>query len=173
MVTKLCISLCWYFCIEFRFYEAFTFINYVIIILLVEINNYAYTFYVGVDSNVLYFPSSFCTFYINFCNIAIKNIRNMQGVLTNQISDVLHFNDKHYYQDNRRNANAFRKYANWNLNDFDVTFITEWMLWQWFAFVISTFATVQLLFLWLYVNITGHEIRRLQGMWKWSSYQGK
>ena len=36
----------------------------------------------------------------------------MQGVLTNQISDVLHFNDKHYYQNNRRNANAFRKYAN-------------------------------------------------------------
>ena len=31
---------------------------------------------------------------IDICTVAIKNIRNMHAVSTNQIADILHFNDK-------------------------------------------------------------------------------
>ena len=31
------------------------------------------------------------------CTVAIKNIRNMHAVSTNQIADILHFNDKLLY----------------------------------------------------------------------------
>ena len=31
---------------------------------------------------------------IDICTVALKNIRNMQAVSTNQIADILHFNDK-------------------------------------------------------------------------------
>ena len=34
---------------------------------------------------------------IDICAVAIKNIRNMYAVLTNQIADILHFNDNIYY----------------------------------------------------------------------------
>ena len=30
----------------------------------------------------------------HICTVAIKNIRNMHAVSTNQIADILHFNDK-------------------------------------------------------------------------------
>ena len=30
---------------------------------------------------------------IDICTVAIKNIRNMHAVSTNQIADILHFND--------------------------------------------------------------------------------
>ena len=31
--------------------------------------------------------------FIDICMVAIKNIRNMHAVSTNQIADILHFND--------------------------------------------------------------------------------
>ena len=33
---------------------------------------------------------------IDICTVAIKNIRNMQAVSTNQITYILHFNDNNY-----------------------------------------------------------------------------
>ena len=38
---------------------------------------------------------SHCT---DICTVAIKNIRNMHAVSTNQIADILHFNDKGKYR---------------------------------------------------------------------------
>ena len=35
--------------------------------------------------------------FIDICTVAIKNIRNMHAVSTNQIADVLHFNDNAKY----------------------------------------------------------------------------
>ena len=38
---------------------------------------------------------AFLRFTFNwYCPVAIKNIKNMHAVLTNQIADFLHFNDK-------------------------------------------------------------------------------
>ena len=34
---------------------------------------------------------------IDICTVAIKNIRNVHAVSTNQIADILHFNDKKLY----------------------------------------------------------------------------
>ena len=34
---------------------------------------------------------------IDICTVAIKNIRNMHAVLTNQIADILNFNDNKRY----------------------------------------------------------------------------
>ena len=34
---------------------------------------------------------------IDICTVAIKNIRNMRAVSTNQIADILHFNDRVLY----------------------------------------------------------------------------
>ena len=31
--------------------------------------------------------------YINICTVTIKNIRNMHAVSTNQIANILHFNN--------------------------------------------------------------------------------
>ena len=33
---------------------------------------------------------------IDIWTVAVKNIRNMHAVLTNQITDILHFNDNKY-----------------------------------------------------------------------------
>ena len=39
-----------------------------------------------------------CVSYsIDICTVAIKNIRNMHAVSTNQIADILHFNDNGNY----------------------------------------------------------------------------
>ena len=35
--------------------------------------------------------------FIDICTVAIKYIRNMHAVSTNQIADILHFNDKACY----------------------------------------------------------------------------
>ena len=34
---------------------------------------------------------------IDICTVVIKNIKNMHAVSTNQIADILHFNDKEGY----------------------------------------------------------------------------
>ena len=34
---------------------------------------------------------------IDICTVANKNIRNMHAVSTNQVADILHFNDKSIY----------------------------------------------------------------------------
>ena len=49
-------------------------------------------FYVSVNSNVLCILPSI-SHSIDICTGAIKNIRNVQAVSTNQITDILHFND--------------------------------------------------------------------------------
>ena len=126
----------------------------------------------------MYSPSSYRTFNITviFAVIAIKNIKSMHAVSTNQISDVLHFNDRHYYQDDCKSANAFQKYDNWNLNDFDFTLLLSRRINNEFFshFQASVyFYHSSTVFLWLYVYIAGHEIWRLQGIWKRSSYKGK
>ena len=33
------------------------------------------------------------SYIIDFCTVAIENVRNMHAVITNQIADILHFND--------------------------------------------------------------------------------
>ena len=39
-----------------------------------------------------------CVSYaIDICNVAIENIKNMRAVSTNQIVDILHFNNKEIY----------------------------------------------------------------------------
>ena len=38
---------------------------------------------------------------IDICTVAIKNIRNMHAVSTNQNADILHFNGKAFYQNYR------------------------------------------------------------------------
>ena len=45
--------------------------------------------------NYLFFPASVlrAIHSIDICKVKIKNIRNMHAVLTNQITDVWHFND--------------------------------------------------------------------------------
>ena len=50
-------------------------------------------------SNVLYIPPSFLAFHnsIDICKVTIKNIKNMHAVSTNQIADILHFNDNTKY----------------------------------------------------------------------------
>ena len=47
-------------------------------------------------SNVLYIPPSFfCVSHsIDIGTLVIKNIKNMHAVSTNQIADILHYNDK-------------------------------------------------------------------------------
>ena len=34
---------------------------------------------------------------IDICNVAVKNMSDMHAVSTNQIADILHFNDKKCY----------------------------------------------------------------------------
>ena len=43
-----------------------------------------------------YFPASIlrAIHSIDICTVKIKNIRNMYAILTNQITDIWHFNDK-------------------------------------------------------------------------------
>ena len=50
---------------------------------------------VSVNSNVLYIQPSFPAFLIPL--IIIKNIKNMHAVSTNQIAEILHFNDNNHY----------------------------------------------------------------------------
>ena len=46
----------------------------------------------------VYLASLSCVLhFIDICTVAIKNIRNMHGVSTNQITDLLHFNDNGRY----------------------------------------------------------------------------
>ena len=56
---------------------------------------YKCMFYVSANSNVLYIPPRLSAFShsIDICTIAIKNVRNMHPVSTNQIADILNFND--------------------------------------------------------------------------------
>ena len=54
----------------------------------------------SINSNVFYVPPRFLAFYILLIftvTVAITNIRNMHAVSTNQIADILHFNDDRYY----------------------------------------------------------------------------
>ena len=40
------------------------------------------------------YPASFPVSHsIDICTVAIKNIKNMHAVSTNQLADILHFND--------------------------------------------------------------------------------
>ena len=47
----------------------------------------------------MYIPPSFLAFHnsIDICKVTIKNIKNMHAVSTNQIADILHFNDNTKY----------------------------------------------------------------------------
>ena len=45
---------------------------------------------------------SYVSHFIDICIVAIKNIRNMHAVSTNQITDILYFNDKSLKTGNRR-----------------------------------------------------------------------
>ena len=53
-------------------------------------------FQVSVNSNVLHIPPTFSAFHIPLIfarAVVIKNIKNMHALLTNQIADILHYND--------------------------------------------------------------------------------
>ena len=41
---------------------------------------------------------SYISHSIDICTVVIKNIRNMNAVLTNQVADILHFNDNAQYE---------------------------------------------------------------------------
>ena len=51
-------------------------------------------FQVSANSNVFYTPPSFSAFHIDVCTVAVKNIKNMHAVSTNQMAGIFHFNDK-------------------------------------------------------------------------------
>ena len=52
-------------------------------------------FQVSVNSNPI--KLSCVSHSTDICTVAIRNIRNMHAVSTNQIGDILHFNDKARY----------------------------------------------------------------------------
>ena len=101
---------CWFHCVDifyikFRFRETFTVINSVTRILLIET---LYKFrtimcwftlckYKFVKFKCFVCPASIsCVSHsIHTCTVAIKSIRNMHAVSTNQIADILHFNDNY------------------------------------------------------------------------------
>ena len=105
----------WFHCvdifyIEFRFCETFTVINSVIKILLIKtlykfraikcwFTLYLHVYVLGYYKfKCFVYPASLsCVSHaIDICTVAIKNIRNMQAVSTNQITYILHFNDNNY-----------------------------------------------------------------------------
>ena len=49
--------------------------------------------------------------FLDICAVAVKNIRNMHAVSTNQIADSLHFNDNNNNENNQRNKKNIKNKA--------------------------------------------------------------
>ena len=98
--TKLLVSLCWHFFIQFRFSQTFTVIKFMTTMLWMKIMSKFRTIrcwsalssvtLVSVNSINLYFPIYIlCISHsIDICTVAIKNIWNKHAASTNLIADI-------------------------------------------------------------------------------------
>ena len=57
---------------------------------------YRYKLKYSINSNFFAYPASLSCLSnsINICTVAVTNIRNMHTVSTNQIADILHYNNQ-------------------------------------------------------------------------------
>ena len=107
----------WFHCVDifyikFWFCETFTVINSVTRTLLIEtlckfrtikccFTIYLHRYVLGLYKfKYFVWPASLsCVSHsVDICTVEIINIRNMAAVSTNQIADILHFNNKFYYR---------------------------------------------------------------------------